>query len=194
VAAAAVGLVAGALTQVGQAVLPDLLRPFANAISPWLAVAFGVGAAASSRRAAAASGLLALVLALVGYLGLVFVRLGYGPSLGGANLVWLLGAIVGGPVFGLAGRWWRTDEGWLRALGAALLGAAAIAEGAYLSRIETVAASAPLFVVLGLLVPIVLGRANADRLRGLAALAPCLVLAGLGYAVLLATYALATGT
>ena len=168
VVAVVAGLLAGSLTQLGQGVLPDLLRPVANAISPWLAVAFGVGAAAGSRRAAAAGGLVALVFALVGYFGLVFVRFGYPPSLGGANLVWLLGA--------------------------ALLGAAAIAEGVYLSGIETVAASAPLFVIAGLLVPIVLGRSNANRIRGLAALVPCLALGALGYLVLLATYAFATGT
>jgi hypothetical protein len=194
VVAVVAGLLAGSLTQLGQGVLPDLLTPAANAISPWLAVAFGVGAAAGSRRAAAAGGLLALVFALVGYFGLVFVRFGYAPSLGGANLVWLLGAAVGGPVFGLAGRWWRAHDGWLGAVGAALLGAAAIAEGVYLSGIETVAASAPLFVIAGLLVPIVLGRSNANRIRGLAALVPCLALGALGYLVLLATYAFATGT
>jgi hypothetical protein len=194
VLAVVAGLVAGAVTQIGQGLLPDLLRPFANAISPWLAVAFGVGATASSRRVAGGAGLLALVAALVGYFGLVLVRFGYGPTLGGANLVWLLGAVVGGPVFGAAGHAWRREEGWLRAAGPALLGAAAVAEGVYLSRIETVAASAPLFVIPGLAVPVALGRTNAERLRGLGAVVPCLALAALGYLALFAVYGLATGT
>jgi hypothetical protein len=194
------GLVAGVLTQIGQSVLPDLLRPVANAISPWLAVAFAVGAGAAGRRAAALGGSVALLFALVGYFGLVWLRFDLPPRLGGANLVWLLGALVGGPVFGLAGHWWRADDpwsradAWRRAAGPALLGAAAIADGVYLSRIETVAASAPLFVVAGLLVPLVLGRTAGDRLRGLVALLPCLALGAAGFAALLVVYGLATGT
>ena len=73
---------------------------------------------------AALGGSVALLFALIGYFGLVWLRFGYGPALGGANLVWLLGALVGGPVFGIAGRWWRTGGPRQRASGAGLLGAA----------------------------------------------------------------------
>ena len=193
--AAIVGLVTGALTQVGQGILPDGWRVVANSITPWLAVAFVVGSRAPARAPvpAAVGGIVTLLGALVGYYGLVAIRYGYGPSLSGAVLLWLVAAVVGGPVFGVVGAWWRGPDAWRRAVGPALLGAAAIAEGVYLSRIETVAAAAPAFIVVGLVLPVVLGRAREDRVRGLVALVPCLGLGAAGFVATLALYSVFTG-
>ena len=41
------GLVAGGVTQLLQGILPAGIGSFANAATPWLAVAFGVGSTAS---------------------------------------------------------------------------------------------------------------------------------------------------
>jgi hypothetical protein len=195
VLAAVVGLAAGALTQVGQGVLPDGWRSVANSITPWLVVAFLVGSRtpAPATIPAAAGGIVTLLGALVGYYGLVAIRYGYGPSLSGAVLLWLVAAVVGGPVFGVAGAWWRGPDAWRRAIGPALLGAAAIAEGVYLSGIETVAAATPGFIVVGLALPLALGRSREDRVRGLVALVPCLGLGAAGFVATLALYAVLTG-
>ena len=95
---------------------------------------------------------------------------------------WLSLAIIGGPVFGLAGRWWRIGRTDLRgAAGAALLGAAFVAEGVYLLPIvwHPQAPVGWIEILVGLATPLVLGRSAKERLVALALLAP-LALAGIG--------------
>jgi hypothetical protein len=192
--ALAAGLIAGGVTQLLQGILPAGIGSFANSATPWLAVAFGVGSTASRWWLAAIAGAVTLIAALVGYYGLVQLRFGYGPELRGAVLLWLIAAVVGGPVFGVVGRWWRGDGRWLRATGPALLGASAIAEGIYLAGIPTVASAGPLFVAVGLAIPVVLGRRRDDRIRGLLLLLPCVGLGAAGFLATLALYGLLTGT
>jgi hypothetical protein len=187
------GLVAGAVTQLLQGILPAEVGSIANSATPWLAVAFGVGATAPRWWIAALAGAITLLAALVGYYGLVQVRYGYGVEVRGTVLLWLIAAVVGGPVFGVAGRWWRGDGPWRRAIGPALLGASAMAEGVYLARIPTVASAAPLFVVVGLLIPVLLGRRREDRIRGLVLLLPCVALGAAGFAATIALNGLLTG-
>jgi hypothetical protein len=191
--ALAAGLIAGAATQLLQGILPVGVGSIANSATPWLAVAFGVGAAAPRRWLAGIAGAVTLLAALVGYYGLVQLRFGYAPEIRGAVLLWLIAAVVGGPVFGVAGRWWRGDAPWLRATGPALLGASAIAEGFYLSGIPTVASAGPLFVAVGLAIPVVLGRRRDDRVRGLVLLLPCVALGAAGFLATIALYDLLTG-
>ena len=102
----------------------------ANAITPWLLVAFLLGSAMPDTRWAVAAGAGALLLALVGYYGMVQLRYGYGGGTG-SWIFWGLGALVGGPVFGVAGHWWRGPVHRRRAIAIGLLGAVAVAEGAY---------------------------------------------------------------
>ena len=187
------GLGAGGVTQLLQGMLPAAIGRIANAATPWLAVAFGVGTTASRWWLAAITGAVTLLAALVGYYGLVQLRFGYGAELRGAVLLWLIAAVVGGPVFGVAGRWWRGDGPWLRATGPALLGASAIAEGVYLAGIPTVASAGPLFVVAGLSIPVLLGRRRDDRIRGLVLLLPCIALGAAGFVATIALYGLLTG-
>ena len=192
--ALAAGLVAGAVTQLLQGILPAGIGSFANSATPWLAVAFGVGSTASRWWLAAIAGAVTLLAALVGYYGLVQLRYGYGPELRGAVLLWLIAAVVGGPVFGVAGRWWRGDGPWLRATGPALLGASAIAEGVYLAGIPTVAsAGTTVRRRRALTIPVVLGRRRDDRIRGLVLLLPCVGLGAAGFVATLALYGLLTG-
>ena len=120
----------GILTQVGQSVLPDGWSQAANAISPWLFVAFLVGSRMPDHWWAAAAGVATLVLAMVGYYAMTELRYGIG---GGTNslIFWGVGAIVGGPVFGIAGLSWRVGRLRERASAIGLVAAVAIAEGVY---------------------------------------------------------------
>jgi hypothetical protein len=176
----AVGLLVGVATQIGQSVLPDGVSQAANAISPWLLAAFLLGSWMPDRRWAAAAGFGALVFALVGYYGMVELRYGYGASTG-SLVFWGLGALVGGPVFGIAGWSWRFDQGWRRAGAIGLLAAVAIAEGIYHVRILSNAAVGLGFVVVGLVVPLLFGRTVGDRWRAYVAVVPALALGAVGY-------------
>jgi hypothetical protein len=181
---AAVGLLVGVVTQIGQSVLPNGVSQAANAISPWLLAAFLLGSQMPDRRWAAAAGFGVLVFALVGYYGMIQLRYGYGGSTGSLAF-WGLGALVGGPLFGVAGWSWRSGAGWRRAAAIGLLAAVPIAEGIYLTRILPDVTVGLGFVVVGLLVPLLFGRTSADRWRAYVAVLPALVLGAVGYVVFL---------
>ena len=178
-----VGLATGVLTQVGQGALPGEWSQLANAVTPWLLVAFLLGSVMPDARWAAAAGVAALLLALIGYYGMVQLRYGYGGGTG-AWIFWGLGAVVGGPVFGVAGHWWRGPVHRRRAIAIGLLAAVAIAEGAYNVLVVDHATVGTAFIVFGLLVPLVFGRSRNDRLGGYVALVPALVLGLLGFIAL----------
>jgi hypothetical protein len=177
-----IGLATGALTQIGQGVLPEGWSQAANAISPWLFVAFLVGALMPSRRWAIAAGIATLVLALVGYYAMIELRYGYGA--GTASLVrWGLAALIGGPVYGIAGQRWRTGPDRERAIALGLLVAVFAAEGIYNAVILGHPAVGAGFVVVGLALPLLLGRSRADRLGAYVAAVPALGLGAIGYVV-----------
>jgi len=177
------GFATGALTHLGQGLLPGDTTQVANAISPWLLVAFLVGAVMTSRAGAAASGVATLVFALIVYYALIELRYGYGASTT-SLLFWGLGALVGGALFGGAGWVWRHDprHPW-RAAALGLVGAVFVAEAVY----EVIAVGYPLtgaiFLVVGVALPVILGRSREDRLGGLVAILPAVLLGALGYVV-----------
>ena len=112
---------------------------------------------------------------------MVQLRFGYGGGTG-AWIFWGLGALVGGPVFGIAGHWWRGPAHRRRAIAIGLLGAVAVAEGAYHVLVVDHPTVGAAFIVAGLLVPLVFGRSRDDRLGGYVAMVPILLLGGtLGY-------------
>jgi hypothetical protein len=178
--AIAVGLATGALTLVGQALLDDGWQRLANSGAIWLAVAFGIGAVMASDREAAVAGIATLLLALVGYQLAAWAA---HASLGASGLViWSGTALVGGPVFGLAGRRWRADTGRVRVLAIALLGAVFVAEGAdTLISIPNLAPTGWVEVLVGLGVPFLLGRDRRERLAALVVLVPLALLGLLTY-------------
>ena len=182
-----VGVATGALTQSGQSVLPDGWSQAANAISPWLLVAFLVGAVMPDLRWAAAAGIVVLLFALVGYYGMIQLRYGYGGGTG-SWIFWGLGAVVGGPVFGVAGRSWRVGSDRQRAAAIGLLCAVAITEGVYHLVVLDEAQVAAGFVIVGLLVPLVFGRSAQDRIGGYVAAVPIMALGALGYVVFMWIY------
>jgi Family of unknown function (DUF6518) len=187
-----VGIATGALTQVGQSVLPDGWSQAANAISPWLFVAFALGAAMPDRRWAVVAGVAALILSLVGYYLMIELRYGYGGSRG-SLLLWGTGALVAGTVFGVAGQWWRRGGPWQVAAAIGVLAAVFVAEGIYQIGIQPDAAIGAGFVVVGLIVPLVLGRSWGERGRGYLALVPALALGALGFVALFAFASLTAG-
>ncbi|MFL5641521.1 MAG: DUF6518 family protein [Chloroflexota bacterium] len=177
---AVVGLLVGVVTQIGQGLLPDGIGQVANSISPWLLVAFLLGSRMPDRGWAAGAGFGALAFALIGYYAMTQLRFGYGGSTG-SLVLWAVAATVGGPVFGLAGWTWRVEDGWRRAAAIGLLAAVAIAEGCYLILILPEPAVGAGFVIVGLGVPLVLGRSIAERGRAYVTVVPALALGVVGY-------------
>jgi hypothetical protein len=182
-----VGLGLGVVTQILQSVLPTGWSQAANAISPWLLVAFLVGAAMPDRGSAVVAGFATLGLALVGYYATTQLRYGIGGGTG-SLLFWGIGAAVGGPVFGFAGYVWQTGEHRNRAVALGLLAAVFVAEAGYHLLVLSEPGVAAGFAVAGLLVPVVLGRSREDRLGAYVAAVPALALGAAGFAALLWLY------
>ena len=191
-AIAGVGLLTGAITQLGQGALPDGVSQAANAISPWLLVTFLVGSRMPDRGWAAGAGVLTLIGAVVGYYALVQLRFGYGGSTG-ALVLWSLASLVGGIVYGLGGHAWRTGPDLARAIAIGLMAAVFVAEGVYLMTILPTPAVGAAFALVGAVVPLVLGRSWRDRGRGYVAMVPALALGALGYVALFAVYSVTSG-
>lgn len=181
---AVIGLITGALTQLGQGLLPDELAQTANAISPWLLVAFLVAATLPTPAWAVVAGIVTLATSLIGYYALVQLRFGYGGSTS-AYLLWGAAALAGGVVFGLAGWTWRHDPRHRRrALAIGLLAAVFLAEAIYVGAILGRPEAAIAFGVVGLALPAIIGRSREDRLGGYVAIVPALALGALGYVAL----------
>jgi hypothetical protein len=148
-----VGIMIGALIGAATAAIqPHLGLPWSalvNSASPWLLGGFAAGAMAGRRGPAMAAGLLACV---------VEVRAYYSTAEAIAMPVahylapfWVVCAVVGGPVAGLAGWAWRRGTGRVRAYGAAFPAGTFLAEavGAYGFRLHYHPAAA-LFLLIGL--------------------------------------------
>ncbi len=145
---------------------------------------FFVGSRMTTERRAAAAGLVVCVLQLLGYSVMSELR---GFSYGGGIVVfWIACAFVGGPVFGVAGRLWRTRTNGLRGLGAAILAAAFLAEGAWVYLHELRAYdTAALWIAIGALVALTM----TGGLRGLRWLAVTVPAALAGEVLLTGIYA-----
>ncbi|MCD4524848.1 DUF6518 family protein [Nocardioides sp. cx-173] len=133
-AALALGLAVGVLTSFLQAVLDFPWLALVNAASPWLTTAFVAGALQSRLRTACWLGMAATLLQVAGYYVTAELR-GYDAGFTYVAL-WTVCAVVGGPVFGAAGRAWRTAAP--AGLGIALLVAAYASEAlvAYQLRLD----------------------------------------------------------
>ncbi len=189
----AAGLATGALTQLGQAWLPEGLTQWANAISPWLLVAFLVGSTMPGNVQAAIAGVTTLVLALVGYNVMLHLQIGYSSSVS-ATLFWFVGALAGGPVFGIAGRTWRIGTPKQRAVALGLLVAVFVAEGARNTLLLDYPLAGATFLIAGLLLPLILGRTREVIGWAYVAAVPILGLGALGYLVFTSLYGFITGT
>lgn len=190
--AAVVGVVIGTITLIAQGQLPGAWNHLANTGGPWLVGAFFVGAFMSSDLRAALAGFITLLGCLLGYYVAAHFFVDASAD-SGIVIFWVGIALVGGPLFGVAGRWWRDAREWRRVAGAALLGAVIIAEGVYL--LQNVPpedrAAGWVEIAIGVVVPLLLGRSNRDRLLGLAALLPALLLGAVGFLVMNLIYTVA---
>ncbi|MDA0158952.1 DUF6518 family protein [Solirubrobacter ginsenosidimutans] len=129
VAGVGAGLVVGALSSIGRSHLDGTLEALANSTSTWLVAPFLIGTLAATRREAAVAGFATCAAQLAGYY-VVDALQGIGTS-GSLIAFWTLCAILGGPVFGMAGHVWRTAGPPLKGLGIAALAGVFMAEGAY---------------------------------------------------------------
>lgn len=179
-AAILVGLTWGAATSGLQTVLPWPFAGLANAVGPWVAPAFVVGALSRRSWAAALAGVLVCFGEVAGYYATSSLR-GFGVNPFWVVL-WAGTGLLGGPVLGLAGWCWRRAASLrLAALGAALLGGVFLAEGAVTyAYVLGYVGDAVVFCTLGALLVVVLGAtavaARSSRLRGVGAVAAWLLL------------------
>lgn len=170
-AAVGAGLVVGAVTSFGQTALGSTaFAGLANAVSPWLVVPFVLGVLARTPWLAATAGLLVCVGEVAGYYVMADLR---GYAAGSWVLVWVVAGLVGGPVFGAAGRSWATATGRSRGAGAALLvgcwvAEAAVTYGSVLRRFDEAAVFAGVATLLAVVLARV-GRQGSALLRWLPA-------------------------
>jgi hypothetical protein len=86
-------------------------------------------------------------------------------------------ALVGGPIFGLAGNWWfRNADPWRSAISAGLMGGVFIAEGWYMLTIIQDSKAGWVSIGIGVLFASLLPRSWNVRFRTLAALIPITLL------------------
>ncbi|HEV7935066.1 MAG TPA: DUF6518 family protein [Actinomadura sp.] len=170
------GLALGCATNVLQGLLPDVLQAFSNSGSVWVVGAFIAGAVVGVPGwRACAAGTATQAGAVVGYYAYAeFVRDGMGDLTW--PVFWLVLALVAGPIFGTAGAWWRTGEGRRRVAGPAVLGAVFGMDALHYLIVLHYDSDAMIYAVIGVLIPLLLGRSNRDRLMGLGS--------GVGLAVL----------
>ena len=186
---AAGGLIVGALTSIGQGILPDVLAPMANSAGSWCLAAFALAAFAigSTMRPAwlgAVLGALALFAMVIGY-ALASEVSGHAA---GTRLVlfWGAAAVVVGPAVGIAATWFRGGNQSRVAVAAGVIAGILAGEAVY--GLTFIAATTPIVYWAGQLV-IGLGvavSAAALRLESRERLLCLLVLLGTGAAVLVA--------
>jgi hypothetical protein len=171
------GLALGVVTNVLQGVLPGVFQAFANSGSVWVAGAFTAGALLRRRGWwAVAAGTATQVGAVVGYYGFAeFARDGMGSPV--YPLFWLVLGLVAGPVFGTAGAWWRSGEGWRGIAGPGLLAAVFGMDALWYLVVLQYHVEAIVYGVIAVLILVLLGRTLRERLLGLAFAAPLAALA-----------------
>ncbi|MFE7811857.1 DUF6518 family protein [Streptomyces sp. NPDC057433] len=179
-AAAAGGLLLGVLTNLAQGWLPGAWNQLANSGAIWSASAFVAGALLARRNTllqAAVGGLVAEAGLVVGYYGYAeFGREGMGSPI--FPLIWLAMACAAGPLFGVAGQWWRCGkDARRRVVGLAALAGLFGMEGVmYAWDLHYTPQAVACFAVFALIPP-VMARTHQERALTLATAVPCALLA-----------------
>lgn len=183
------GLLLGGLTLLLQGILPGVFNHLANSGAVWSVGAFVAGALLVYRETGTATaahprrrighargqwipvvaGLIVEVGAVIGYYGSATVFNGDDLSATALRgpLIWIVVAFLAGPLYGLAGAAYRGSRHRERVAAAALLGTVFVAEGGYLLAVLHYGGQALLMSLIGLAVPVALGRTNRARLHGL---------------------------
>jgi hypothetical protein len=174
------GLLLGVLTNLAQGWLPGAWNQIANSGAIWSAIAFAAGALLYQRGEswhAAVGGLAAETGLVVGYYGYAeFGRDGAGNLL--FPLIWLGLALVAGPLFGVAGHWWRrSDDARRRVAGLAAFAGLFGMEGLVYAWKLHYGPQAWTCLGLFILAPLLMARAYKERALTLGAAIPCALLA-----------------
>jgi hypothetical protein len=166
---AVAGVALGVATLAGQAVLSAEWNRLANSGAIWLLCASAAGSRMPTNRWAMFAGVGVLVGAVLGYYAAAMVAgAAAGPRI---MAIWIGTALVGGPVYGLVGRWWRGGPGSRRVLAIGLMGGILAGEGAStVLRIPDLARVGWVEVIAGIALTALLGRSVRERLLGLAVL------------------------
>jgi len=164
--AVAGGLLLGVLTNLAQGWLPGAWNQIANSGAVWCVAAFAAGALVvrhAGLPAATVAGLCAESGLVVGYYGYAEVaRGGMGSVL--APLVWLGMACVAGPLFGVAGSWWRcSSTPRRRIIGLAALAGVFGMEGIHYAFILHYAPQAWACLAVAVAVPLLMGHTLRQR-------------------------------
>jgi Family of unknown function (DUF6518) len=161
-----------------------------NSGAIWLLVAFAVGALMPSAGLAIAGATASLVGSVVWFYMAAHYVVGFPVSSAGIA-VWLVAALGGGPLYGLAGHWWRTGSGARHVVGFALMGGVFMAEGIFTLLHDPIAPIVGwVAVAIGALFTFVLARSTRDRLLGLVALPVVTALAFVAYTAIYGALAL----
>ncbi|WP_411128001.1 DUF6518 family protein [Streptomyces sp. x-19] len=166
------GLALGVLTNLAQGWLPGAWNQIVNSGAVWSVAAFVAGALLAgwvSLAVCAVGGLLAEVGLVVGYYGYAeFGRDGMGSLL--YPSVWMGMAFVAGPLFGIAGAWWRHGQDMRRrTVGLAALAGVFGMEGIHYAWVLHYGPEAWACFALLVLVPLVMARTHKERARTLLA-------------------------
>jgi Family of unknown function (DUF6518) len=186
---AGAGLAVGVLTVYGQGWLPGQLSTLTNSGAVWLVFAFAVGSCMRSDVAAAAAGAGVLVCAVIGYyVAVPIIVEGAAASLHSVA-IWTGTALVGGPVFGVAGRWWRARSTPRTGIALGVLGGVFVAEGLYdVTTIPDISRAGWVMLAVGLVVPLALGRSAGERLLALGVMVPVAAITLGVYAIINRTF------
>jgi hypothetical protein len=132
--ATALGILLGAVAQVGDHFVPSPL-PWIFALGvPWLAAAWAAGAVSGRWVESAVVGAVVLTVATGAYYVLHVRFHGISVRLVGVILGWGLASLAAGAAFGLAGAGWRSGRPAVRVCGVALLAGAMAGEALLLSH------------------------------------------------------------
>ncbi|MER6096589.1 DUF6518 family protein [Streptomyces sp. NPDC001728] len=159
------GLLLGVLTNLAQGWLPGAWNQIPNSGAVWSVAAFAAGALPARKvglPVAAVGGLLAESGLVIGYYGYAEVARGGVGSLF-APLVWIGMACVAGPLFGVAGSWWRGTSPRHRVIGLAALTGVFGMEGIHYAWVLHYAPQAWACLTVLVLVPLLMGRTHRER-------------------------------
>ncbi|MBC7811662.1 MAG: hypothetical protein H7175_10970 [Burkholderiales bacterium] len=162
-----VGLIIGVLTIVLQKLLPDSVIQLANSGAVWSIVAFVIGRKVGSWRIAAIGGFVALVGEVAGYYLVAYFADLMDISTGTLAVIglWLVIALVAGPLFGWAGYVSVHGQGLRQKIGIASLGGVFIGEGLYLMSIQPKPNTGLLWLVIAIVVTLLLTWKSSERMR-----------------------------
>lgn len=182
---AAFGIGLGIFTSFGQTYLPDPFRQLANSYSVWLLAAFMCGQYISRFRWALLSGAVIQYIALATYYALIHIRFSDGGFSISANVIWLIGGTLVGPVASLAGKLYAERSKWSTYALSFIVGTI-LSESLYQFVQLKYAGEGLVFLVLGLAVAIGLLWNYQSRVKTILPIVVIMAVAYIGYAYILA--------